>query len=327
VAGPPIVIDTLNAAIGRTRRDDPVAPTTGGPAGNARLTAWTGLLLLALSVAELITLVNVHRLISWHIIIGTLLIPPALLKTASTGWRIARYYGHNDDYRHAGPPPILLRILGPGVVASTLGLLASGLVLVLIGQDNSRAELFTTLGQRVDWLTLHQGLFIVWAALTGLHVLARLIPSLQLTVLSKSATTKVDGARLRAATLCGVVLIAALAASLVLSAAGSWRRNDERRDGPQQRPRSATAVRDASTTWTPHATFALDARFVSPDGTELVGPEAILHAKAASFARSRTTHHVITDDTSTWTQRRHGCGPTSPAVHWRPNMGNALGYC
>jgi hypothetical protein len=43
------------------------------------------------------------------------------------------------------------------------------------------------------------------------------------------------------------------------------------------------------------ATFAPDARLISPDGTELVGPEAIYHGKAASFARFRTTHHVITD--------------------------------
>jgi hypothetical protein len=42
-------------------------------------------------------------------------------------------------------------------------------------------------------------------------------------------------------------------------------------------------------------TFAVDARLVSPDGSELVGPEAIFDGKAASFARFRTTHHVITD--------------------------------
>jgi hypothetical protein len=43
------------------------------------------------------------------------------------------------------------------------------------------------------------------------------------------------------------------------------------------------------------ATFASDGRVVSPDGSELVGPEAIFDGKTASFARFRTTHHVITD--------------------------------
>jgi hypothetical protein len=228
-AGLPIVVDTLNAAIGRTGRDDPIVPRSGGPAGNARLTAWTGLMLLGLSVAELITLIDVGGLISWHIVIGTLLIPPALLKTASTGWRIGRYYRRNPDYRHAGPPPMLLRILGPGVVASTLGLLASGVILVLLGQRNSRTVLITALGQRVDWLTLHQGLFILWAVLTGVHVLARLVPALQLTVMTRRPSTPVDGSRRRAAAIGASVIVAAISAVLVLSDAGSWKHDDHHR--------------------------------------------------------------------------------------------------
>jgi hypothetical protein len=229
---PAILTDTLRAALGQVHRDNPVAPRTGGPAGNARLTAWTGLVLLVLALAELITLINVGGLISWHIVIGTLLIPPALLKTASTGWRIARYYRGNSEYRQAGPPPMLLRILGPGVVASTLGLLASGLVLILLGRDKSRTILFQVLGQRVDWLTLHQGLFIVWAVLTGLHVLARLIPALQLTGVPKRRNLAVDGSRSRSAILIGSVVIAALSAVLVLSASGSWRHDGHHRPPP-----------------------------------------------------------------------------------------------
>jgi len=51
--------------------------------------------LLVASVAELLTLVNVNGLLSWHVAIGALLVPPALMKTTSTGWRTARYYtGH-----------------------------------------------------------------------------------------------------------------------------------------------------------------------------------------------------------------------------------------
>ena len=78
------------AAGGRAHRADPVLSTSGGPAGNARLTAWTGIILLPLFLAEVATLLSLHQLINWHIFIGTLLVPPALLKTASTGWRIAR---------------------------------------------------------------------------------------------------------------------------------------------------------------------------------------------------------------------------------------------
>lgn len=226
---PSIVADPLSAALGRIHRDDPALPGSGGPAGNARLTAWTGLVVLALSLAELVTLINVGGLISWHIVIGTLLVPPALLKTASTGWRIARYYVGNPDYQQAGPPPMLLRILGPGVVASTLGLLASGLVLIFLGRGSSGTVLFSALGQRVDWLTMHQGLFIVWAVLTGLHVLARTVPAIQLTLLHKPTARTVDGARRRAAALAGTSVAAAVAAVLVFGASGSWQHGDSHR--------------------------------------------------------------------------------------------------
>lgn len=239
---PAILEDTVQAALGQAHRDDPVTPSTGGPAGNARLTAWTGLVLLVLSLAELVTLISVSGLISWHIVIGTLLVPPALLKTASTGWRILRYYRGNPGYRQAGPPPMLLRLLGPGVVASTLGLLGSGLVLILLGQRDSRTVLISALGQQVDWLTLHQGLFIVWAALTGVHVLARTVPALQLTVLRTGAARPAGGAKTRAALVVGSLMVAVVTAVFVLSASGSWRHGDFR-DG-SDRPDGARAATD-----------------------------------------------------------------------------------
>jgi hypothetical protein len=146
---PKPVKDVIAEAVGQNHRDDPVLPWTGGPAGNAVLTAWTGLVVLGLSLAELVTLLSVHRLIGWHVVIGTLFVPPATLKTASVGWRIIRYYGRDANYRQAGPPPLLLRVLGPGVVLATLGLLASGLVLVALGPEASRTKLISVLGRRV----------------------------------------------------------------------------------------------------------------------------------------------------------------------------------
>jgi hypothetical protein len=221
-----IFSDVFYSAIGRLHRDDPIEPRTGGPAGNARLTAWTGLLLLVLSLAELVTLLDVGGLISWHIVVGTLLVPPALLKTTTTGWRIIRYYRRNPSYRQAGPPPALLRILGPGVVVSTLGLLGSGLMLIVLGQTNSRSVLITVLGQRVDWLTLHQGFFIVWAVFTGLHVIGRFVPALNLVVFPKITPKGVDGGRNRATIMIATIAIAAISAALALSASGSWRQDD-----------------------------------------------------------------------------------------------------
>ena len=217
-----VVVDTLTEAIGQTRRENPVVPKTGGPAGNARLTAWTGLLLLVLSLAELVTLLDVRGLISWHIFLGTLLLPPALLKTGTTGWRIARYYTGNPDYRKAGPPPLLLRILGPAVVISTLGLLASGLVLILIGPDHSRTVLISALGQQIDAVTLHKIVFLLWVVLTSLHVLGRFIPALNLTTGRENPGAEVEGRRIRGTTVIFSAAAGIAVAALVLAASGDW---------------------------------------------------------------------------------------------------------
>lgn len=227
---PPVVGDALATALGQTGRDDPVLPRTGGPAGNARLTAWTGLILLALALAELVTLIDVQGLISWHVVIGTLLIPPALLKTGSTGWRIVNYYRRDPDYVRAGPPPLLLRVLGPGVVVSTLGLLGSGLALILVGPDSARTPWFSVLGQSVDWLRLHQGMFLIWGVLTGLHVLGRFVPALLITFPPARFAPKVAGGRQRLVALALTAVVAIVSAGLVLSATGSWH-DDRHRHG------------------------------------------------------------------------------------------------
>ncbi|MGB8650343.1 MAG: hypothetical protein WCD35_06740 [Mycobacteriales bacterium] len=212
--------EVLGHATGRTTRHDPTLPRTGGPAGNAQLTARMGLLLLGLFLAELLTLVSVRQLVSWHIAIGVLLIPPALAKTASTGWRMVRYYAGSDHYRQAGPPPLPLRLLGPLVVLSTLAVLATGTTLAVIGQDATFRPLVTVAGHSVTWLTVHQASFAVWATATGLHVLARLIPSLHLTRSSREAAQ--PGSFLRAVALVTTVAVAAVLAWGVLGLSGSW---------------------------------------------------------------------------------------------------------
>jgi hypothetical protein len=216
------MVDVVSEAIGQTRRENPTAPVTGGPAGNARLTAWTGVLLLVLSLAELVTLLDVRGLISWHIFIGTLLLPPALLKTGSTGWRIACYYTGNPRYRSAGPPPLLLRILGPAVVASTLGLLVSGIALIVMGPDHSRTVLFSALGQQVDTVTLHKIVFVIWLAVTGLHVLGRLVPAFNLTTGRETPGVEIDGRRSRGTVVIASLIAGIAAAALLLAASGDW---------------------------------------------------------------------------------------------------------
>lgn len=223
---PQMLTDVLDEASGKRRRPDPVAEATGGPAGNARITAWSGLVLLVLIAVETVTVLDVRGLISWHIVVGTLLVPVALLKTATTSWRIGRYYTGHRPYRRAGPPPMPLRLLGPLVVLTTLGVLGSGLALIPLGPDASRRAIFTAFGQRVDTLTLHQALFIAFAVATGLHILARTIPALRLATgkLQRTGSSRfaVPGRAGRTAILLATLVAAAFTATLVLGASTGW---------------------------------------------------------------------------------------------------------
>lgn len=233
---PGAVTETIATATGQAERHDPVRGRSGGPAGNALLTAWLGVALLVLLVAELVTLVDVRGLVDWHVAIGAVLIPPALAKTASTGWRIVRYYTGQRDYRLAGPPPLVLRVLGPLVVSGTLALLATGVVLVALGQETSRQPLLAPLGFRIDWITLHQAAFIVWAVATGLHVLGRLVPAVRLVGGQSRAGSPVPGAALRVGVLALATATAVLAGVLLVQADASWH-GDARFGPPPAGPR------------------------------------------------------------------------------------------
>lgn len=213
--------ETVSEAAGRERRADPVLTPTGGPAGNALLTAWTALALLVGSLAELLTLFDIHGLVSWHVAIGALLVPPAVLKTASTGWRMVRYYAGSGSYREAGPPPMLLRLLAPLVVTSTLGLLGSGVLLVLLGPGPSHRSLLGVFGFRVDWIAVHQGFFAAWAVATSLHLVGRIVPALQITFMSHRQT-RVPGSWARWLALTTVLASAVVLAVALVHADNAW---------------------------------------------------------------------------------------------------------
>ncbi len=216
----------LATALGRRHRSDPVLPGTGGPAGNVRLTAWTGAVLLVLFLAELVTLLDVRGLIGWHLALGVLLVPPALLKTVSTGWRILRYYVGHRPYTSAGPPPLLLRLLGPLVVLGTLALLGTGLALVAVGADGGRQALVTVLGQRISTLTLHQAAFIFWGVVTGLHVLARALPAWM--ALRPGSGDGVPGRSWRAVALLASLGLGVAGLFLILQHDNGWRSAPDR---------------------------------------------------------------------------------------------------
>ena len=228
--GYPAVDAVIAEAVGHGHRRDPVLPHTGGPGGNARLTAWAGLLLLVVICAELVTLLDVTGLIRWHVGVGIVLTALALLKTASTGWRILRYYAGSAGYGSAGAPPLLLRLLGPLVVLATMSVLGTGFALIAIGQEASRRDLFTVLGQRVSPLTLHQLSFIVFAVVAGLHLLARFAPAVLLAggrPHRRQPRSAVPGRPARASVVTASVLAGAIAVVLVVPAVSGWRHHHD----------------------------------------------------------------------------------------------------
>src|SRR3954454_19056696 len=119
-----------------THRSEAVAghrDRLGSTEANEALTIGAGVLLTLLLIAEGITLLKMDTLLSVHMIIGLVLIPPVLLKLGSTGYRFARYYTHSQPYVEKGPPPLVLRLLAPVLALTTVGIFVTGVLLLALG--------------------------------------------------------------------------------------------------------------------------------------------------------------------------------------------------
>ena len=144
-------------------REEPVR--RADPAGNERLTAMTGAVLLVLFVAECLTLLNIGNLLTLHVFLGMLLLGPVGLKISSTLWRFTRYYTGSAAYVRKGPPAPLQRVTGPFVILTTVAVLGTGIMLVVQGPGNG------------SWGRLHHLSFFLWAAVILIH-LASYVPKL-----------------------------------------------------------------------------------------------------------------------------------------------------
>ena len=86
---------------------------TWGVEANARLTGSTAAVLLVLLAVEGVTVIEVGKLLRLHVFVGMLLVPPVLLKTATTGYRAARYYTGSPPYVDRGLPHLVCASSGP----------------------------------------------------------------------------------------------------------------------------------------------------------------------------------------------------------------------
>jgi hypothetical protein len=134
----------------------------GGTEGNELLTITTAALLTVLLAAEGVTVLNVGGLLTAHMFLGLVLVPPLLVKIGSTGYRMVRYYTGAPAYREKGPPLLPLRLLAPLLVVATVAIFASGIALLALGH---RSDLL---------LTIHKVSFIVWGVLFVVHFLSYL---------------------------------------------------------------------------------------------------------------------------------------------------------
>ena len=145
--------------------------------------------------------------------IGVLLIPPVALKISSTAWRFYKYYTGSAEYRQKGPPPLLLRLLGPFVVVLTIVVFASGVGLVFLPVRYSS-----------PLLLIHKASFVLWFGATAVHVLGHLTETAQLAPRDWLARSRrqVRGATPRQWVLVSSLVLGVLIALLLTPYAYGW---------------------------------------------------------------------------------------------------------
>ncbi len=181
-----------------------------GVEGNARLTGTIAAVLLVVLAAEGLTILQIFPLLKWHVFIGMLLVPPILLKIGSTGYRLVRYYAGSSPYRRRGPPPIILRLLGPVVVALTVVLFVSGIALLF---DHTQRSLL---------LFVHRASFVLWFCAMTVHVLGHLVETARLAPRDYVARTRrqVAGAGPRQWSIAASLVVGALLGAWLMNRTG-----------------------------------------------------------------------------------------------------------
>ena len=167
---------------------------------------------MLLLAAEGVTILSIRPLLSAHVFIGMLLIPPVALKLGSTGWRFVRYYRGDHEYRAKGPPLLPLRMLAPLVVASTLAVFATGVALLVAGPG------------RGVLLGLHKASFVIWLGVTAIHVLAHLrrLPGLVAADWRGDASAAPAGSFARRALIAAALVAGAVLATFTVRYAQPW---------------------------------------------------------------------------------------------------------
>jgi hypothetical protein len=270
-----------------------------GQPGNERLTTTVGLVLLVLLGVETLTTLSARSLLPVHVFLGLLLLPVVALKLASVGWRFVRYYTRNEPYRREGPPRIVLRLLAPLLVASTLAVFASGIALTVVGHSDA---LFA----------VHVLSFGIWGLMMIVHVVAYLGRTVRIGPADwrRHANLLVAGTRSRRAALSGALLAGVILALATYPAQQGWlsHRGEHRAaDGLVHAP-AAGVVRDdvVSATSSNWAGYAVSA----PDGSPAVSYSSV----SGAWRQPAATCTAGTPTFSAFWVGLGGFSPTSQAL-------------
>jgi hypothetical protein len=208
-----------------------------GVEGNARITGALGAVIFSLLFIEGITVLRVNDLLTLHVVVGMLLVAFVTVKIGSTGYRFVRYYTGEASYTAKGPPHVLLRVLGPVVVITTVALLGTGIAAALGGRQT-------------EWLLpAHKASFILWFGAMTVHVLGHALqtPALAVADLRRHGRVRVPGAARRLWLLTGTTLFAVLLAVMGIGLAHRWQTERPRK------PERSAAVRAVSSLSPPGA--------------------------------------------------------------------------
>jgi hypothetical protein len=153
-------------------------------------------LLLAIAV----TILFIQPLLTAHYVVGFLLIPPLMLKLATTGYRFGRYYTGSLRYRLAGAPPLLLRLSAPILVISTIAVFVSGVELWLFG-----------LRFGTWWMPVHAATAVLMMLSAGVHLIGHFRQS-AVALLEEFAREDSNGALSRRSLVVGSLVMGAVLA-------------------------------------------------------------------------------------------------------------------
>jgi hypothetical protein len=170
----------------------------------------TGTVLLVLLAAEGFTILSLGQMLTLHFFLGMLLLGPVALKAGSTIYRFTRYYAGSTRYRRKGPPQLMMRLLGPVIVASTALMFGSGVVLAVTGPAG-----------RQPWLFLHKASFVIWFMVMTTHVLVYL-PRLPRLIAAEFPPAILGGRGMRLSLLTASLFAGLVIAVLTVHLATPW---------------------------------------------------------------------------------------------------------